>query len=168
MGQVQPGRRQELLHLSGPAHRAFDEQILLLPLEILGGGEPALELVLLLAAKIEDFQTGLRSLRIARTAVLLQMAVDLHGALQGIHPGLALGRGHQLPQLGAVGIQTLTGRFIGRKGLLHIHELIAVLAQIGAHPGGQLIGRHAKGGLQGRLLQTARLGTADGVFLAQA
>ena len=91
MGQVQPGRRQELFHLSGPAHRTFDELILLLPLEILGGREPALELVLLLAAKIEDFQTGLRSLRIARTAVLLQMAVDLQGALESIHPGLALG-----------------------------------------------------------------------------
>ena len=109
--------------------------MLLLPLEVLGRGEPALELVLLLAAKIEDFQTGLRSLRIARTAVLLQMAVDLQGALEGIHPGLALGVGHQLPQLGTVGVQTLTGRFIRRQGLLHMDELIAVLAQIGAQAG---------------------------------
>ena len=123
MGQVQPGRRQELFHLSGPAHRTFDELILLLLLEIFSGREPALELVLLLAAKIEDFQTGLRSLRIARIAVFLQMAVDFQGALESIHPGLALGRNHQLPQLGAVGIQTLTNRFIKRQRLLHVNQV---------------------------------------------
>lgn len=61
MGQIQSRCGQELSHHPRAAHRAFEQPGFALMVEILCRGKPALEGMLVLAAKIEDFQKRLQS-----------------------------------------------------------------------------------------------------------